>query len=107
MKNYVQLIGRCGDEPEVRTFESGKVKARMSLMTTVTSRDAQGNTTEVTTWHKIVGWESVAKRMSEHLRKGTPAFVQGRLNYGSYENKEGQKVNYTEIVAERVELLQP
>lgn len=102
MKNYVQLIGRCGDAPELRTFDSGKTKARLSLATSVTTRDREGKTTETTTWHKIVAWEAVAKRLAEQVHKGSSVFVEGRLSYGSYETKEGKTVNYTEIVAERI-----
>ena len=106
MKNYVQLIGRCGDAPEVKTFDSGKSKARVSLATTATSRNKDGHTSEITTWHKVVGWERLAKEMAARLQKGTPTLVEGRLNYVTYENRQGQKVTYSEIVAERIVVLQ-
>ena len=100
-KNYVQLIGRCGDAPELRETSTGKQSARVSIATSNTYKDGDGNRVESTTWHRVTGWNRTAELMSEKLAKGARVLIEGSLQYRKYEDKEGITRYYTEIIAQR------
>lgn len=96
LKNSVQLIGRLGNEPEVRTFESGKKMATFSLATNDTYINAQGDKVEETEWHNIVVWGKKVDIVEKYLKKGNEIAVQGKIRTRSYE-KDGEKRYITEI----------
>lgn len=96
LKNNVQLIGRLGNEPEVRTFESGKKMATFSLATNDTYTNAQGEKVEDTQWHNIVVWGKKVDVVESYLKKGYEIAMSGKLINRSYE-KDGIKKYITEI----------
>ena len=96
LKNNVQLIGRLGNEPEVRTFESGKKMATFSLATNDTYTNAQGEKVEDTQWHNIVVWGKKVDVVENYLKKGNEIAMSGKLINRSYE-KDGEKKYITEI----------
>jgi len=98
LRNKVQLIGNLGQDPEVRNFDNGKVSARFSLATTDAYRDANGNKVTETQWHNIVAWGNLAKIIEKYLSRGSEVAVEGKLTHRSYDDKEGNKRYYTEIV---------
>jgi len=101
MKNYVQLIGRLGAAPEVRTTSTGKQTARFSVATTNYYKNEKGERVESTTWHRVIGWNRTAEIMETKLEKGTKVMIEGALQYRNFEDKEGVTRNYTEIIAQR------
>ena len=101
MKNYVQLIGRCGDAPELRETKSGKQTARLSVATNTYYKNDKGERVESTTWHRIVGWNRTAELMGEKLAKGAKVMVEGALQYRKFEDKEGVTRYFTEVIAQR------
>ena len=96
LKNNVQLIGRLGNEPQVRTFESGKRMATFSLATNETYYNNQGEKVQDTQWHNIVVWGKKVDVVESYLVKGSEVALQGKLINRSYE-KEGIKKYITEI----------
>ena len=96
LKNSVQLIGRLGNEPTVRNFESGKKMASFSMATNETYTNNKGEKVEETQWHNIVVWGKKAETVEKYLRKGSEVAIEGRLINRSYE-KEGEKKYITEI----------
>jgi len=98
LRNKVQLIGRLGQNPEVRTFENGKTVARFSVATTEVHKDAEGKKVSETQWHNLVAWGTLAKTVEKYLVRGTEVAVEGKLTHRSYDDKEGRKVFITEIV---------
>ena len=96
LKNSVQLIGRLGNDPEVRTFESGKKMANFSLATNETFFNNKGEKVTDTQWHNIVVWGKKADIVENYLKKGSEIAVEGKLINRSYE-KEGEKKYITEI----------
>ena len=96
LKNNVQLIGRLGNEPDVRTFESGKKMATFSLATNDTYTNAQGEKVEDTQWHNIVVWGKKVDVVENYLKKGNEIAMSGKLINRSYE-KDGEKKYITEI----------
>ena len=89
--NKVQLIGRLGNDPEIKETKNGKKLARLSLATDESYRDAKGDKVENTQWHQLVAWDRNADLAEKFLKKGQQIAVEGRLVTGSYEDKEGNR----------------
>ncbi|MGB3465754.1 MAG: single-stranded DNA-binding protein [Cyclobacteriaceae bacterium] len=96
LKNNVQLIGRLGNAPEVRLFDSGKRMATFSLATNDTYRNNKGERVEDTQWHNIVVWGKKVDIVEKYLDRGSEVAVTGKLSYRSYE-VEGERRFSTEI----------
>jgi len=105
LRNRVQLIGRLGQDPEVKTLESGKKVTNFTMATNETYKGADGNKTEETTWHNIVAWNGLAEISSKYLKKGKEVCIEGRITYRSYTDKNGVPKSVTEIVASDLILL--
>jgi single-strand DNA-binding protein len=98
LRNKVQLIGNLGANPEVRSFDNGKTVARFPLATTDTYRDTNGKKISETQWHNVTAWGNLAKIAEKYLIKGSEVAVEGKLTHRSYEDKEGNKKYFTEVV---------
>lgn len=96
LKNNVQLIGRLGNTPELRTFESGKKMTSFSLATNETYHNNSGEKVTDTQWHNIVAWGKKAELVGDYLKKGSEIAVQGKLVNRKYE-KDGVTKYVTEI----------
>ncbi|MCF7886514.1 MAG: single-stranded DNA-binding protein [Candidatus Marinimicrobia bacterium] len=97
--NKVILIGRLGRDPEVRYTNSGDAVANLSLATTQTWKDKNGERQERTEWHRIVVFRNRAEFAKEYLSKGRLLALEGRLRTRSWEDKNGNKRYTTEVVA--------
>jgi len=98
LRNKVQLIGNLGQDPEIRTFDNGKAVARFSLATTDSYRDAEGKKVTETQWHNLIAWGNLAKIIQKYLIKGSEVAVEGKLTHRTFEDKEGKKRHFTEVV---------
>lgn len=98
LRNKVHLIGNLGQDPEVRTFENGRAMARFSLATKETYRDSEGKKVSETQWHNLVAWGNLAKTIQKHLVKGSEVAVEGKLTHRIFDDKEGKKRYFTEVV---------
>lgn len=105
LRNKVQLIGRLGQDPEIKTLDSGKKVAHFTMATNETYKSADGSKTEETTWHSIVAWNGLAELTSKYLKRGREVCIEGRINYRSYTDKNGVPKSVTEIVASDMVLL--
>ncbi len=94
--NRTELIGRLGQEPEMRCTPDGQAVTKFSL---ATDRPSKPGTQSEPDWHNVVCWQKLAEFAGQHLTKGRLVFVAGRLTYRSWEGKDGQKHRTTEIVA--------
>lgn len=97
LRNTVQLIGRLGQDPEVKTMTSGKKLTTFSVATTDYYRNAQGEKVQDTEWHRIVAWGKVAEIAAEYLSKGEEVALEGKLTHRSYDASDGSKRYVTEI----------
>ena len=95
--NKVQLIGRLGNDPEIKETKNGKKLAKFSIATDESYRDAKGEKIENTQWHRIVAWDRNAEIAEKFLKKGQQIAVDGRLITGSYEDKEGNRRHTVDI----------
>ena len=104
MVNKVTLIGRVGKDPEFRTTAGGTAMAKFSLATSE-KRKKDGQVVETTEWHRCVAWERNAEVLRDYVHKGDLLYVEARIHYDSYENKEGVKVYTTDIVVSNFQML--
>lgn len=98
MRNSVQLIGRLGKDPEVKTFGDRK-KASFSIATTDSYKNQKGEKVEDTQWHNVSVWGGLADTAEKYLRKGHEVAVEGRLTHNVYDSPTGEKKYFTEINA--------
>lgn len=104
--NKVILIGNCGRDPEVRYAPSGAAICNVSIATSSRRKDkASGETIEDTQWHRVTFYDRLAEIAGEYLKKGRPVYVEGRLKYGKYTDKDGVERNTVDIVATEMQLL--
>ncbi len=105
MKNKVQLLGRLGNEPELKEVGSGQQLLRLSLATNERFRTADGDWKEDTQWHPVVVWGKQAVRLATQVKKGSALLVEGRLVHRTYETKEGEKRYATEVILADYQLM--
>lgn len=98
LRNKVQLIGRLGAKVEVKTLESGKTLAHVTLATNETYKNQKGEKVTETTWHNLVIWGKSAEILSKYTDKGSEVGIEGKLTNRSYTDKNGEKKYITEIV---------
>jgi single-strand DNA-binding protein len=104
--NKVILIGNCGRDPEVRYLPSGSAVATVSIATSSKRKDKQsGEMIEETQWHRVTFFDRLAEIAGEYVKKGRPIYVEGRLKYGKFTNKDGVEQNTCDIIATEMQLL--
>ncbi|MBI1768935.1 MAG: single-stranded DNA-binding protein [Bacteroidetes bacterium] len=96
LRNSVQLIGRLGKDPEVKTF-GDKKKAAFSIATSDSYKNTKGEKVEDTQWHNLVIWGKLADVAEKFLKKGSEVAVEGKLVHRVYETDKGEKRYITEI----------
>lgn len=103
--NRASLIGNLGADPEVRTVGAGNRVASFSLATSRSWNGADGTPHERTDWHRVVVWGAAVEVVEQYLRKGERVFVEGEIQYRSYDNPQGVTRNVAEINAREILLL--
>lgn len=103
--NKVILLGRLGQDPELKYTPTGSAVCNFSMATTEGWTDKSGQKQEKTEWHRIVVWGKLAELCHQYLAKGRQAFVEGRLQTRSWDDKEGHKKYTTEILANTVQFI--
>jgi single-strand DNA-binding protein len=97
LRNSVQLIGRLGKDPEVKTFDKGKKLATVTLATNEVYKNHKGEKVEDVQWHNLVIWGKLVDIVSKYLKKGSEIAIEGKLVHRSYESSGGDKKYITEI----------
>ena len=103
--NRVILVGNLGRDPELRYTAGGQPVASFSVATNERWNDREGKTQERTEWHRIVVWGKQGENCANYLQKGRTVYIEGRLQTREWEDKEGQKRQTTEVVAQSVQFL--
>ncbi len=103
--NKVLLLGRLGQDPELKYTPSGKAVCSFSLATSDSWKDKSGQKQEKTEWHRVVVWGKLAELCNQYLAKGRQAFVEGKLSTRQWEDKQGNKRYTTEINASSVQFI--
>jgi single-strand DNA-binding protein len=103
--NKVILVGNLGRDPETRYTTGGDPITNVSIATTDTWKDKNGEKQEKTEWHRVAFFGKLAEIAGEYLKKGSQVYVEGRLQTRKWQDKEGQDKYTTEIVADRMQML--
>jgi len=108
--NKASLIGNVGQDPEIRTTNNGSRVATFSLATSRTWNGPSGDKQEKTEWHKCVVWNTqrgsgLADVVEKYVHKGEKLYVEGRIEYRQFQDKEGQTRYVTEINVRELMLL--
>ena len=97
--NKVILVGNCGRDPEIRYLPSGQAVANVSIATSSRRKDKNtGESIEDTQWHRVTFYDRLAEIAGEYLKKGRPAYIEGRLKYGKYTDQAGVEKYTTDII---------
>jgi len=107
--NKVTLIGNLGADPEIRSTSGGNKVAQFSLATSRQWTSATGEKQEKTEWHKCVAWNAkgsgLADVIERYAKKGDKLYIEGRIEYRQYEDKDKQTRYVTEVNVREVILL--
>jgi single-strand DNA-binding protein len=107
MLNKVMLIGYAGADSEMEFTAAGIPVANFSLAVKEVYKNGDGEKKTNTLWIRCVAWRRWAEIVGEHVTKGKFLYVEGRLQLRSYEDREGQKRNVTEVVVTTLRFLGP
>ena len=107
MLNRAELIGRLGQDPDVRYTTDGKAIANLAMATSEYFRDREsGQRKEQTEWHRVVLFGKQAEVAGKYLKKGALAYVDGRLRTRKWKNRRGEEQFTTELVGNSLTLLE-
>ncbi len=105
LRNSVQLIGNLGKDPEIKTLESGRKMAKVTIATNDIYKNSKGEKIVDTQWHNLVCWGRVAERMEKYLTKGSEICLQGKLTHSSYKDDKGVTRYSSEVVVHEFMML--
>ncbi|OYU92972.1 MAG: single-stranded DNA-binding protein [Bacteroidetes bacterium B1(2017)] len=103
--NRVTLIGNLGQDPELRKLEGNIAVAKLTLATSESYKDENGQTHTHTEWHNIVLWRGLAEMAEKYLKKGSLVCIEGKLRTRNYDDKNGEKRYVTEVIGENILML--
>jgi len=103
--NKAIILGNLGADPELRYTPTGQAVTSLRIATTEKYKDKSGAAQSRTDWHNVVCWGRLAEIAKDYLKKGSPVYVEGRIQYRSYDDKDGIKRYRTDIVASAMQLL--
>jgi len=103
--NKVMIIGRLGQDPEMKYTPSGAAVCNFSVATSESWTDKSGQKQEKTEWHRIVVWGKLAELCNQYLAKGRQAYIEGKMQTRSWDDKDGNKKYTTEVQALTVQFL--
>ena len=103
--NRVILIGNLGKDPEIRYLSNGEAVANITLATTDTWKDKNGEKQEKTEWHRVVFYRKLAEIAGQYLKKGSSVYIEGRLETRKWTDKNGIERYTTDIIANEMQML--
>ncbi|NVN95445.1 MAG: single-stranded DNA-binding protein [Bacteroidetes bacterium] len=103
--NKVILVGNLGKDPEITNIGNDVKKAAFSLATSESYKTKDGNKVDQTEWHNIVLWRGLADIAERFLHKGSKIYLEGKIKYRTYDDKDGNKRYITEIVGDTFTML--
>ena len=102
--NKVILVGNLGNDPDMKYTQGGMAICTLSVATTSVRKDKDGNQQEKTEWHRVKLFGKLGEIAGEYLRKGRQVYIEGRIEYGSYD-KDGVKHYTTDIIGDEMQML--
>jgi single-strand DNA-binding protein len=104
--NKVILIGRLGQDPELKYTPSGAAVLTLSIATNTSYKNQEGNSVDNTEWNRVVIWRKLAEIIAQYAKKGSRVYVEGKLATRSWDDQNGVKRYTTEIVADHMQMLE-
>ena len=102
--NKAILVGRLGQDPDLRTANSGTSICSLSVATTHDAK--KGEVWEkVTTWHRVTIFGKTAENAAKYLAKGREVYIEGRIEYQKWTDKDGNQRDSTQVIADQVRFL--
>ena len=103
--NKVILVGNLGNDPEVKYMPNGDAVANLSIATSESWKDQQGQIQERTEWHRLVAYRRTAEIIGEYLRQGSQIYIEGRLQTRKWQDQNGNARYTTEVVITEMQML--
>ncbi len=103
--NKVILIGNLGKDPESKVMANGDTVTNITLATTDSWKDKSGEKQEKTEWHRVTFYRQLAEIVAKYLKKGSPVYIEGRLENRKWTDKNGAERYTTEIIAKEMTML--
>lgn len=104
--NKAIIVGRLGNDPEMRTMPNGEPVARISVATSEEWTDKNtGEKKQNTEWHTIIAFRKLADIMGQYLKKGTQVYIEGKIRTRKWQDQSGQDRYTTEIIADQLQML--
>ncbi|MDO4698338.1 MAG: single-stranded DNA-binding protein [Pasteurellaceae bacterium] len=104
--NKVIIIGRLGNDPELRTMPNGDQSAKISVATSESWTDKNtGEKREQTEWHQVIAFRQLAEIFDKYLKKGSQVYLEGKLRTRKWQHQDGTDRYTTEIIADKLEML--
>ena len=103
--NKVIIVGRLGQDPEVRYMPNGNAVANFTVATSESFTDQQGQKREKTEWHRVIAFKKLAEIIGQYLHKGSNVFICGKLQTREWSDQQGVKRYTTEIIANELQML--
>ena len=103
--NKVILVGNLGIDPEVRYMPNGKAVANLSLATSESWKDQQGEMQERTEWHRLTMYDRLGEIAGEYLKKGSKVYIEGKLQTRKWQDQQGQDRYTTEVICNEMQML--
>ena len=103
--NKVILIGNLGKDPEVRYLDNGVVVANISLATSESYKNKDGERITQTEWHDVVLWRGLAEVAEKFLKKGSSVYIEGKLRTNKWVDKDENNRYKTEVLADKLTML--
>lgn len=103
--NKVILIGNLGKDPEVRYLDNGVAVANISLATSESYKNKEGERITQTEWHDVVLWRGLAEVAEKFLKKGSSVYVEGKLRTNKWVDKDENNRYKTEVLADKLTML--
>lgn len=103
--NKVLIIGNLGSDPTTRYLQNGDAVTNITLATTDTWKDKNGEKQEKTEWHRVTFYRKLAEIVGEYLKKGSPVYIEGRLETRKWTDKNGVERYTTDIIASDMKML--
>ena len=105
--NCVHIVGRLGQDPELKYFQDGAAVCNFSMATSEEWKDkTTGEKKQKTEWHKINAFRRLGEICGEYLAKGKLVYVTGKLQTETWQDKEGNKRSTTKIIASNMQMLE-
>lgn len=103
--NKVILVGNLGNDPEMKYAQSGTAICTLSVATSESWKDKEGNQQERTEWHRCKAFGKLAEICGEYLKKGRQVYIEGSLRTEKYTDKNGVEKYATDIVFDEMQML--